>query len=216
MRGKYLVGLTCVVVVIVVSLIITFRRPLSAEVIAKQSLSAIEKRDGHRLFRLIHESEINQLDLTPEKINQLLNKVILPEGENYESRSEAVIEGDSSSSFVVGRQLYVNKDGRQLTISVRVFPTEGDAKCSPLVNALVFSKVDELMDRRNPPKPGLETVRHWRDSIKFLKPQFEAIGLTGFVQDGVRGRKFTWDSWIAHCDDLLARAKTEPTVADGE
>ncbi|MDI9641210.1 hypothetical protein QPK87_06000 [Kamptonema cortianum] len=213
MKVKYLVGLTCVVVVIAVSLMIKFRRPVSAEVVAKQSLSAIENRDGYRLFKLIHESEINQLSLTPQKIHQLLNEVILPKEENYESRSPAVIEGDSSSSVVLGRQLYINKDGRELTISVRVFPTEGDAKCSPLVNALVFSKVDELKERRSPPKPGLETVRHWRDSIELLRPQFEAIGLAGFVQDGVRGRKFTWDSWISHCDDLLTRAKSDPVIA---
>lgn len=204
-RSKYFLAVLVLGAAITVGAWV-FTRPPTLEQVAMRSLRAIEERDALTLIKYVHQSEIKETSLTTANLQNFLDEVVGKTFQEYSKTGSPEITHDRDAEFVVAEQLYQANDGRRASILIRIYPSNDGPVCSPLISALTFSTIAARHDSAiGPPKPGLPSVIHWRDSMSELLPALTATRIRGFKQDGVDGKFYTWQDWINRCNSIIAQ-----------
>jgi hypothetical protein len=183
------------------------RRPQTLLQAARSVQAAVERRDAERIWVYVSQRERDDLRLDQGSFEAFLRDFIFPAIQGFEPTGEPVIEAYRDLGGLDLTQRYRHHDGRESSITVRVFMTDDGPKAIPLVAHLFFAAAWANW-RPGPPFPsGQAKLQYMAEFASTSLEKLRSTGVAGFstVGNPTHEVKYTWEEWIRHNENLLKR-----------
>lgn len=135
---------------------------------AKDFMGCWERRDADCLFKYMTEEEIEATGVTPEGLQELLDKFVSPRWKDMKPDGKLVLIEERESRYETGGALqrYKNSAGHKETFAVSMLSIRGEAK------AAVLSKLFGIAHRIESSAYVSKAVEPWDRSLDYTKHGF--------------------------------------------
>lgn len=205
---KYKVAIGILLIALVAILYWNITQPPSPHQVAERAANAILQSNGEELIKLLDPMEIEALQLTPEKLTKVTQK--LNEGIRFDPQTlpEPKIDYNRSSKTLSYFQEIPLQDNKTRVLGFNVLKTDHGPRLYSLSATLLTYVVTEKLYKNPNIGSGAHTIRVYLQEVPRIKDAFESSGINGFFsQERGSQKQITWDQYTAMLESKLERAE---------
>lgn len=192
---KWAFGFACLV--IIVASFFIWSRP-SLERVAKRGVDCVIRGDGDCVYELTPRAEREAYGMPRQAYSRVLKEIVLPHIRSAGRQTEMTI-GDNGVALATHE---INTpEGRMWSVGAGATNTDEGIKSPSLLTMAVMSAC--MSENQG----GIAGVAKARSQIVFIqknRAKLEEIGMKGVYRNPDEGL-WTWDKWLEHCEETLAR-----------